>query len=329
MPPFLALAEQGIPERELWRATWANREPFDPVWDMVLEHSTGFSGAFARQVTLSQASLTDEVTLDLVQALEQSAREEAIILTGHGVMMKGDDVQRVSLRYDGQAYGSAKGTYTREELVEWSREGKFVGTLTGHHGVKTDVDHPQPAIWTPGPIHEQSGPQEFPKIHSEQLAMTLSGRHVDENAHIILDGRRTGGKVSVLGDEVLTVELLERPTVGMHLLQLQTPGGLISNDFIFHVTEEAEPERAPTLGELVRNHGWEELLGDWVDVGTRGEFRMNLNWRLKNQLLELSFSHQDGPTIASIRIDPDSGEVAHLGVNPNGTGDFQPLGLRE
>ena len=29
---------------------------FDPVWDMVLEGSTGFSGSFARQVTLNQAS---------------------------------------------------------------------------------------------------------------------------------------------------------------------------------------------------------------------------------------------------------------------------------
>ena len=318
LPPFLALAEQGIPERELWRVTWASREQFDPVWDMVLEHSTGFSGAFGRQVTLNQASLADATTLDLVNALEQSAREEAIILTGDGVMMKGDSAQPVTLRYNGQEYTSNIGSHTRAELVALSREGKFVGTLTGHHGVKTDVDHPQPAIWTLGPIHEQSGPQEFPKIHSEQLAMTLSGRYVEDDAHVIVNGRRTEGKVHLLEDEALTVELAEAPPVGMHLLQLQTPGGLISNDFIFHVTAGAEPERAPTLGEIVHKHGWDKLLGDWVDVGTRGEFRLNLNWRLKNQLLELSFSHQDGPTIASIRIDPSSGEIAHSGVNPNG-----------
>ena len=87
LPPFAALAEQGIPERELWRFSWGLREEFDPVWDMVLEHSTGFSGSFARQVTLSKQSLADDTTMDLLAALEQSAQEEAIELVGNGVFL--------------------------------------------------------------------------------------------------------------------------------------------------------------------------------------------------------------------------------------------------
>ena len=93
LQPFAELAEQGIPERELWRRTWAQREAFDPVWDMVEEHSTGYSGAFARQATLNQASLAKPISLDIVNALEQSAREEAIILAVSGVMIDGNDVQ--------------------------------------------------------------------------------------------------------------------------------------------------------------------------------------------------------------------------------------------
>ena len=294
---------------------------------MVEEHSTGYSGAFARQATLNRASLAKPITLDIVNALEQSAREEAIILTVSGVMIDGNDAQAVSMRFDGQGYTSSIGIHSQEELVALTREGKFIGTFTGHHGVNTGFDHPQPALWTLSPIHEQSGPQEFPNIHSGQLSMTLSGRHVDADAHIIVNGRRMDGRINLLGEEMISVELAERPPLGLHLLQLQTRGGLISNDFIFNVTAEAVPKRAPTLGEIVNNNGWETLLGDWVDVSTRGEFQVSLNWKIKNHLLEMSFTEQAGATIASINIDPGSGEIVHSGINPlgvsiTGTWDF-------
>ena len=135
------------------------------------------------------------------------------------------------------------------------------------------------------------------------------------------------GAINLLEEETISVELAERPPLGLHLLQLQTRGGLISNDFIFNVTAEAVPKRAPTLGEIVTNNGWENLLGDWVDVSTRGEFQVSLNWKIKNQLLEMSFTEQAGATIASINIDPSSGEIVHSGINPlgasiTGTWDF-------
>ena len=327
LQPFAELAELGIPERELWRRTWGQREAFDPVWDMVEEHSTGYSGAFARQATLNQASLSKPITSDIINALEQSAREEAIILAVRGVMIEGDNARAVSMRFDGQEYVSSIGSYTQEELVALTRGGKFIGTFTGHHGLNTDFDHPQPALWTLSPIHEQSGPQEFPNIHSEQLAMSLNARHVDADAHIIVNGRRVDGTISLQDDEVICVEFTERPPLGMNLLQLQTRGGLISNDFIFYATSEAAPKRAPTLGEIVKNNGWESLLGDWVDASTRGEFQVSLSWKIKNRLLEMSFTEQAGATIASINIDPSSGEIVHSGINPlgasiTGTWDF-------
>ncbi|MEC7605062.1 MAG: hypothetical protein VYD68_00760, partial [Pseudomonadota bacterium] len=327
LQPFAELAKQGIPERELWRRTWAQREAFDPVWDMVEEHSTGYSGAFARQVTLNQASLAKPITLDIINALEQSAREEAIILAVSGVMVEGNNGHAVSMRFNGKEYVGSIGRHTQEELVALTREGKFIVTFTGHHGVNINFDHPQPALWTLSPIHEQSGPQEFPSIHSEQLIMTLSARHVNADAHIIVNGRRMDGTIDLLEEEIIRVELAERPPLGMNLLQLQTRGGLISNDFIFYATAEAAPKRALTLGEIIQNNGWEILLGDWVDVSTRGEFQVSLNWKIKNRLLEMSFTEQAGSTIASINIDPSSGEIVHSGINPlgasiTGTWDF-------
>ena len=327
LQPFSELAELGIPERELWRRTWGQREAFDPVWDMVEEHSTGYSGAFARQATLNQASLSKSITSDVINALEQSAREEAIILAVSGVMIEGNNARAVSMRFDGQEYVSSIGSHTQEELIALTREGKFIGTFTGHHGLNIDFDHPQPALWTLSPIHEQSGPQEFPNIHSEQLAMSLNARHVDADAHIIVNGRRVDGTVNLQDDEMIRVEFTERPPLGMNLLQLQTRGGLISNDFIFYATSEAVPKRVPTLGEIVKNNGWESLLGDWVDASTRGEFQVSLSWKIKNRLLEMSFTEQAGATIASINVDPSSGEIVHSGINPlgasvTGTWDF-------
>ncbi len=57
-----------------------------------------------------------------------------------------------------------------------------------------------------------------------------------------LNGRRVDGTItSQQGkflDPDITVKLEKMPEVGMHLLQIQNPDGMISNDFIFHVTEK-------------------------------------------------------------------------------------------
>lgn len=321
LPQFAALAEQGIPEDELWRRTWASREQFDPAWDMALEHSTGYSGSFARQVTLNSQTINDDLTVQLISALEQSAKEDSVILVGDGVLINDGDSQSISLRFDGNEYvgvRGASGSHSQAELIAMAREGKFVGTFIAHHGVNTDANYPQPILWSLGPIEEQRGAQRFPQLHAGNLAMTISGRYIDEDAHIIIDGRRVDGTIKLQGDEVITIELAEAPPVGMNLIQLQTPGGLISNDFIFHYSQNEEPAPPPTLGDFVRNSAWDDVFGDWVDVSTRGEFRVSLDWKINDQLIEMTTIDQNGPTIALIRIDPESGDIVHSATNHSG-----------
>ena len=84
-PFYHEIAERGQSEEQIWKFSWAGRERFNPVWDMVLEMSTGYSGAFARQVTLSKETVADKLTLDLLPALEAAALEGAVVLEGHGV----------------------------------------------------------------------------------------------------------------------------------------------------------------------------------------------------------------------------------------------------
>jgi hypothetical protein len=72
--------------------------------------------------------------------------------------------------------------------------------------------------------------------------MEISGRHVAADAYIIVDGRRTSGSLSFATathplaanfDQYVTIEIDVIPEPGMHMLQLQNPDGLMSNDFIF------------------------------------------------------------------------------------------------
>lgn len=238
---YRRVAESGVPEREVWRMSWGGRPRFDPIWDMVLEMSTGFSGAFARQVTLNKETANADHSADLLTALEKAASDGAVVLECDGVMLKGKP-EPVALQFDAGRYvkkGSDRAAFTRKELLALAADGKFVGTVTARHGAKASVDHPQPALWTFGPIERQRGRQDFPVLHPEQKSMTVSGRHFGDDARVFVDGRRVAGTVKRGEGEKVTITLDSLPPGGLHLLQVQVPDGQISNDFIFHSAESA------------------------------------------------------------------------------------------
>lgn len=246
---YRRMAAQVAPERSVWQMSWGGRSRFDPVWDMVLEGSTGFSGAFARQVTLGKQSASEDTTADLLNALELAASDGAVVLEAEGVFLKGG-TRAVALQFDAKHKGGTyvkkigdRAAFTRKELAALASGGEFVGTFTARHGTKATIDDPQPAIWTLGPIERQRGRQEFPILHAGQKGMTVSGRHFGNNGQLFVNGRRVNGTVNVKKgekDEKVVITLASLPPVGMHLLQVQVPGGMFSNDFIFHVAKDAD-----------------------------------------------------------------------------------------
>ncbi len=257
---YRAVAERGIPEQRVWQFSWAGRRRFYPVWNMVLEGSTGFSGAFARQVTLNNTSALTRPTRDLLNALELSAKEGGIMLLGEGVFIDGDKSTPVTLQFKEKTYVKTDGdskTFTRAQLVLLASEGKFVGTFTARHGAKVGIDNPQPGIWTLGPIEAQRGHQDFPVLSPDNTDMTISGRHIHEGAHLYVDGRRVTGTITSQQGEFLdpdiTVKLETLPEVGMHLLQIQNPDGMFSNDFIFHVTKEKKNDTTKASSQKPKN----------------------------------------------------------------------------
>lgn len=248
-PFYRRVAERGNTEQEIWRFSWGGRSRFDPVWNMVVEGSTGFSGTFARQVTLSRTTVNDELTLDLLNALELAAAERAVVLEAEGVLIDDSESSPVELQFhptfqQGAYVGKdhARNVYSRRELIELAASGRFVGTFTGRHGKNADYESPQPALWTLGPIERQRGRQRFPIIHEGKPGLSLSGRHFDESAGVYVDGRRVEGSITFGLDrqEEVIINLASLPEVGMHLLQVQTQNGLFSNDFIFHVVKDAD-----------------------------------------------------------------------------------------
>ncbi len=277
---YRRVAERGQPERSIWQFSWSGRRRFDPVWNMVLEGSTGYSGSFARQVTLNKASAIDDLTGDLLGALELSAGEGGVVLEVDGVFIGGSKPQPVALQFDAQHKGGRyvkkdgdRRAFTREELVSLAVGGRFVGTFTGRHGLKSDVEHPQPAIWTLGPIERQRGRQKFPILYDVKHSMTISGRHFGDDANVIVDGRRVPASVSVGDGEKVMVNLPTLPSVGMHLLQVQDPDGLFSNDFIFHVAENAEAA-ANLKRRTDREHvDWRTALARAISEGNVDEAR--------------------------------------------------------
>ena len=242
---YRRVAEEGIPERKVWKFSWGGRSRFDPVWDMVLEGSTGFSGSLGRQVTINSSTTEDPLSNHLLDALELSASEGAIVLQAEGLIVDGSKGRSVVLQYDSTLKegryvetGGLRKAFSRDEIYALANASRFVGTFTGRHGKNADYENPQPGIWAQGPIEKQRGAQKFPVLTKENKTMVVSGRHLKEGASVIVNGRKVEGSVKLGGNERVEIELASLPPEGMNFVQLQNKDGLFSNDFIFHVSDK-------------------------------------------------------------------------------------------
>lgn len=326
---FARVAERGTPERDVWQFSWAGRERFNPVWDMVLEMSTGYSGAFGRQVTLTRDTVARPISLELVEALESAALDGAIVLEAIGTLRDGD-YKSVHLQFgDGGKYhdGENSVSFTRNELLAAVASGDLTVTLTGRHGQHCDVDHPQPSIWTVGPIERQRGHQKFPELRGANTEFVVSGRHVHEDANVFLNGHRVPGNVELQSRERIRIALDDRPAEGMHLLQLQNPDGMFSNDFILTAAKREEVVAAPKaepkpriLAEVLKRSGWDRLIGTWVDEASNGEgLKHTWSWKIKDRVIESVSIDPARQTAALISVNAENKDVFQVGADSTGS----------
>lgn len=240
------VAEAGYPEEEVWKRmlNMGEHGRMWPVIDMFKEQSSGFSGAFGRQVTLSPKNVGDELTAKIVERLEWAAGEGTVALQVSGVLIaEGGKSKRLDLSYDAgsERYRSSldpKVGYPKKELFEFAKKGEFSGTFTGRHGA--DVVSVPPAIWTKGSLQKQRGAQLFPRVNQSRKVMKISGRHVLTGATLFVNGRRVEGRIKKLGTDLIEVSLDQVPTRGMNMLQVHNPESYLSNELIFYVESREE-----------------------------------------------------------------------------------------
>ena len=237
------IADKGWRGEEVWKRMLAMGEPkrLRPVIDMFKESSTGFSGAFGRQATLSQQTVFDPLTIDLLPALEKAALEGAVVLKITGRMLPSDDSLTMTFDIQTERFVVDKtggGSYSTSELLKLAQRGKFIGTLTGYH--PSEVRSTPPAIWTIGSLHQQRGVQLFPRIDRDHMEMSISGRHIQSGASLLVNGRRVRGSIESAGEDRVDIKLKELPPRGINTLQVQNRNSYLSNDFIFFVESKAE-----------------------------------------------------------------------------------------
>ena len=259
-----------FPERDMWILAGASPD----IWNMVLQGSTGFSGSFARQLTLNAATARLPETLALIRALEIAAKEGTVVLQGEGArIVNGTVVRPVAVEFDWPRYNnrSGAGAYSRIRLITEAEAGNMVITLTARLGPDVDFDHPQPALWPVGPIQAQIRTVDIPFL-SDELTLRVNARHLEEDALVLVDGRKVTGGVScefgdlpTCDDEIRIIDLETSPTHGgLHFVQIQNPGGLTSNDMMFFSEQSALRARNGNLiasGGTFTSEQFSEFLG--------------------------------------------------------------------
>ena len=308
-----------FPERNIWILGGATPD----IWEMVLEGSTGFAGAFGRQVTLNARSAGRPQTGRVLNALETAAAEDAVVLQAEGIRLQADGgVRRLALQFaDGRyAERDGEGAFSRAELRRAAERGELFLTITGRAGPNVAPHFPQPGLWPIGEIHAQTRNLDMPML-GDDATLRLHGRHVHPGASVFLNGRRVEGAVRcesgalpLCDGETVIVEFWDAPeSGGLHFLQVQNPGGLFSNDLMFFNETVPQPPRPGNLiysgGDFEWRH-WDnhlgplwrgeprshwntvELDGNTVDVPDRGaEVRVNVRAVNTSQPWRAQLSH--------------------------------------
>ena len=73
------------------------------------------------------------------------------------------------------------------------------------------------------------------------------------------------------------------------------------------------------LGNVLRETGWDRIIGTWVDAETRGaKSRTTYSWRFKNQVIETTSKEGRKNSVSLMGHNPNKGEVFHVSADDKG-----------
>lgn len=79
------------------------------------------------------------------------------------------------------------------------------------------------------------------------------------------------------------------------------------------------PAPAEDLGGMLREAGWDRIIGVWVDQETKGEkIRACYAWKFENKLIELTIKTERNEAVALIGLNGKTGEIYQVGADSDG-----------
>jgi YVTN family beta-propeller protein len=240
---------QGLDELIVFSAAFPAFQPVYNVlpgdmFQMFEEASTGHSGAVGRQLTLNARTATAPLaaqTAARLASLEAADERGVVNVRGSGRRDAGSGFGPITVSYKAELdrYDAGGGlTFTGTQLLAEAAAGDLSLQLTAH--LRSAVGNDaflQPLISTAATGTGATGDPPLPVLPAGN-PMTLRGVTVRGDSRILVDGQPVGGTVTCTGgafspycgSEIVSVQLAATPANGLRLLQLQSPGGPLSNE---------------------------------------------------------------------------------------------------
>ena len=218
------------------------------LFQMFEEASTGYSGALGRQVTLNTATAPLAATQALLEGLENADSRGVVNLRGRGLRAGASvdfSFDAFNVRY---VVGTGSVTLTRAALLAEAEAGTTLATLTAH--LRSGVTNGrQPLLATTGAVGNGliSDPP-LPQLASLHPPFSVAGTDVSSTAAVVVDGQPVPAVLTCSAGVVagfcnagtVSIDLAARPVPdGLHILQVQNPSGLLSNELPICVAPNA------------------------------------------------------------------------------------------
>ena len=250
-----------FPEQDIWRVAGSSEK----IWRMVLEGSTGHTGALGSQIALIPGQVLLAPELAKLSTLISAANAGTVALRASLLKLETDDAQH--LRYQNGLFTAIESgeTFSNQQLLELAELGELQALITAHPPANVTALHPQPGIWPESPIARQAATLNVAEL-DDANRLEMRGRHIYPGARIFVDGELVDGSVNCISGELpncvgeqIEVVLAEAPDHGgFFQLQLQNPLGTFTNDS-FYFSEQVEP--VAREGSVLASRG------DLVDCG--------------------------------------------------------------
>jgi hypothetical protein len=222
------------------------------IFEMFEEASTGTSGATGRQLTLNTVTANLPETLALMSALEAADARGAVNLRGIGRRLG----TTLLVSFNGAVYAADTFSLTPAALRAEAANGTTFLTLTAHLRANANTSR-QPLLSTAGTPTAATaiGDPPLPLFSAtgSPPAFNVRGDDVSTAAAIFVDGALASGTLTCAAGSSggfcnpgnVTIDLVNNPGAGLHLLQVQNPLGLFSNELPICAGTAGECDNGP------------------------------------------------------------------------------------